>query len=56
MADLGLPDAVDPTKALLNAVGVPREVVVDEEIRSLEVDALASRIRGDQEGHIWSRR
>src|SRR5947209_17604579 len=40
VADLGLTDAVHAPEALLNSVGVPRQVVVDDQVGSLEVDAL----------------
>src|SRR5205807_3066096 len=35
VADLGLPDAMNAPEALLDAIGVPREVVVDEEMCAL---------------------
>ena len=49
MADLGLADAVHAAEALLDAVGVPRQVVVDDEVGPLKVDALAGGIGGDQD-------
>jgi hypothetical protein len=48
VADLGLADAVDAAEALLEAVGVPRQVVVHHQVRALEVDALACGVRGEQ--------
>ena len=48
VADLRLPDPVDAPEALLQPVGVPREIVVDHEVRTLEVDALAGGVRGQQ--------
>ena len=44
-ADLALADAVDPAEALLDPVRVPRQVVVDHQVRDLEVQALARRRR-----------
>ena len=48
VADLGLADAVDPAEPLLDAVRVPRQVVVDHEVRALKVDALARRVGRDE--------
>ena len=52
VADLGLADAVDAAEALLEAVGVPRQVVVDHQVRALEVDAFAGRVGGEQHLHL----
>ena len=49
MAHLGLADAVDPAEPLLDAVGVPRQVVVDHEVGALQVQALAGGIGRDQD-------
>src|SRR5690606_4421164 len=49
VADLALADAVDAAEALLDAVRVPRQVVVDHEVGVLEVHALAGRVGGDQD-------
>ena len=49
VADLGLADAVHAAEALLDAVGVPRQVVVDQQVGALEVDALAGGVGGDEE-------
>lgn len=38
MANLLLTDAMHTSEALFDAVGVQREVVVDHEVRTLEVD------------------
>ncbi len=48
VADLGLADAVDAPEALLDAVGVPGQVVVDHQVGALEVDALARGVGGEQ--------
>ena len=48
MADLGLADAVNATEALLDAVRVPRQVVVDHQVRALQVDALPGGIGGEE--------
>ena len=49
MTALGLADAVDSTEALLDAIGVPREVVIHHEMRAtLKIDAFAGGIGGDQ--------
>ena len=52
MADLGLADAVDAAEALLQAVGVPGQVVVDHQVGALEVDALAGGVGGQQHLHL----
>jgi hypothetical protein len=39
---------VHPAEALLDAVGVPGKVVVDDEMSALEVDALSGGVGGDQ--------
>ena len=44
VADLSLTDTVDTAKPLFEAIGVPRQVVIDHQIRSLEVDAFARGI------------
>src|SRR5439155_14948490 len=45
VANLRLADTVDASEPLLDAVRVPRQVVVHHQVRALEVDALARRIR-----------
>jgi hypothetical protein len=47
-AHLGLPDPVDPAEPLLDAVGVPRQVVVDHEVSGLQVEALPGGVGGDE--------
>ena len=44
MADLGLPDPVDASEALLDPVGVPGEVVVDHEVCALQVEPFPRRV------------
>ena len=52
MADLRLADAVDAAEPLLEPVRVPRQVVVDHQMRAaLQVDALAGGIVGDHDAH-----
>jgi hypothetical protein len=53
MAYFGLADAVDTAKTLLNAVGVPRQIVIDHKVGTLEIDALTRSIRGKQHIHHW---
>ncbi len=52
VADLGLADAVDAAEALLEAVRVPRQVVVHHQVGALEVDALAGGVGGEQHLHL----
>ena len=50
MADLGLADAVDAPEPLLQAIGIPRQVVVDHEMRAaLQVHAFAGGVVGDHD-------
>ena len=49
MADLGLADPVDAAEALLEAVGVPGQVVVDHQVGALEVDAFAGGVVRDHD-------
>ena len=49
VADLGLADAVDATEALLDAVGVPGQVVVDHQVGALQVETLAGGVGRDQD-------
>ena len=52
MADLGLTDAMDAAEALLDPVRVPRQVVVDEQMSPLKVDALACSVGRHKESTI----
>ena len=49
VADLGLADAVHPSEPLLDPVRVPRQVVVDQQVGALEVDALARGVGRDED-------
>ena len=49
LAHLRLPDAVDAAEPLLDAVGVPGEVVIDHEVGRLKVQTLARGVGGDEE-------
>ena len=51
MAYLRLADAVDAPKALLQAVGVPRQVVVHHQVGALQVDAFAGGVGRQQ--HVY---
>ena len=46
VAHLGLADPVDAAEALLQAVRVPRQVVVHHQVGALQVDPLACRVGG----------
>ena len=48
MADFGLADPVNAAESLLDAVRVPRQVVIDHQVRALEIDALAGSIGRQQ--------
>ena len=49
MADLGLADAMHSAEPLLDPVRVPREVVVHQQVRPLQVDAFAGGVGGDED-------
>src|SRR5690606_25284628 len=51
-AHLCLADAVDAAEALLDAVRVPWEVVVDDEVRGLEVQAFAGGVGGEEDAGV----
>lgn len=48
MADLGLTNAVNSPKALLQAVGVPRQVVVHHQVGPLKVDPFSRSIGSNE--------
>ena len=52
MTNLGLSDAVDTAETLLDPVRVPRQVVVHHQVGTLQVDALACGVRGDEHLHF----
>ena len=52
MAHLLLADAMDPSETLFEAIGVPRQIVVDHQMASLEVDSLAHGVVPDQHQHL----
>src|SRR5205823_11067406 len=47
-----LPDAIHATDSLFDAHGIPRQVVVHNDVTELEVQALATGIRRDQRAHL----
>ena len=49
MADFGLSDAVNAAESLLQAVGIPGQVVIDHQVGALKVDAFAGGVGGDQD-------
>ena len=49
VADFGLADAVDTAEALLQAVRIPGQVVVDHQVGALQVDAFAGGVGGDED-------
>ena len=53
VADFGLANAVDATKALFQAVWVPGQVVVDHEVGVLQVDAFAGGIGGNEDEDVF---
>ncbi len=52
---LGLTDAVDAPHALLQAVGVPGDVVVHHQVAELEVDALPGCLGGDHDLRVLAK-
>ena len=53
MADLALANAVNTPKPLFNSIRIPRQIVIQHQMRStVQVDALARRIRRHQHQHL----
>mgnify|MGYP000550278102 CR=1 FL=1 len=52
MAHLGLTDSVDTSETLFQPVRVPWKIVIDHEVRALQIDALARGIGGDHDAHV----
>ena len=52
MAYFGLPDAVDAAEPLFEAVRVPGQVIVDHQMRALQVDALAGGVGSQQDENV----
>ena len=55
MTDFGLADAMDSAKALLQAVWIPRQVVVHHEMGTLEIYAFASGVGSKEHLHFGGR-
>ena len=51
VAHFRLADTVDAAESLLNAVGIPRQIVVHHQVGALKVDALAGGIGSHQ--HLY---
>ena len=49
---LGLANAVDAPKSLLDAIGIPRQIVVDHQVGHLKIHTFASGICGQKNGAI----
>ncbi len=52
MTDLGLTNAMNASEALLKSIGIPRQIVIDHEMRTLQIDALARSIGCDEYPHV----
>ena len=53
VTDFRLSDPMDATETLLQPVGIPRQVVVDREMGTLEVDAFTGSIGRRQNLNLW---
>ena len=53
MADFRLANTVNASEALLQPVRIPGQVVIDHQVRSLQVDTLARRVRCHQHQRLW---
>ena len=53
MAHFRLADTVDTPETLLKTVGVPGQIVVDHQMRPLQVDAFTCGIRGNEHLHTF---
>jgi hypothetical protein len=54
VAHFSLADAVDATESLLNAIRIPWQVVVDHQVRALQIDAFARGIGSYQNLHFFA--
>ena len=52
VAHLGLADTMNAPKSLLDGVRIPGQVVIHHEMRTLEIDAFAGGIGGEQHLHF----
>ena len=52
MAHLRLADSVDASEALFQPVGIPGQVVIDHQVRALQVDSLSGCVRREQHLHV----
>ena len=52
VAHLGLPDAVDAAKTLLQTVRIPRQVVVYHQVGALKIDTFTGSIGGNEDAHL----
>ena len=52
VADLALADAVNPSKSLFEPVGVPGQIVIDHEVRTLEVDPFSGGVGRQEDQHF----
>ena len=52
VTNLRLTDTVNAAKPLLDSVGIPWQIVIDHQVRALQVDALARRIGSDEHPHL----
>ena len=52
MANFLLTDAVDTAKPLFKSIWIPRQIVVDHQVRVLKVYAFASRVSGNEDAYI----
>jgi hypothetical protein len=53
MTNFSLTDAMNPTEALLDPVGVPRQIVVHHQVSTLKIDALARSIGRKEDQRRW---
>ena len=48
-----MPNSVNAPESLFDAIWVPRQIVIDDDVRRLQVDALASGIGGDEYANVF---
>ena len=53
MADLGLANAVNSAKPLLDAIGIPGEIIVHHQVSTLKIDTFASGVGCKKHLHVW---
>ena len=55
VTDFDLTNAVDTTESLLEPIGIPRQVVIDHQVRALQVHAFTRGVGGNEHADVGIR-